>query len=52
MTAHEEIKQETTLNILKGFVQNGVSVELISKIFEIPIQKIEEMISKLKNSNN
>jgi predicted transposase/invertase (TIGR01784 family) len=56
MTAYEEIKQETTLNILKGLVQNGViqngvSMDLIAKSFGLSIQKMEEMITKLKNSN-
>ena len=56
MTAYEEIKLEerenTTLNILKGLVQNGVSLDLISKSFGLSIQKIEEMIVKLKSSDN
>jgi predicted transposase/invertase (TIGR01784 family) len=52
MTAYEEIKQETTLNILKGLVQNGVSLDLIAKSFGLSIQKIEEMVTKIKSSNN
>ncbi len=52
MTAYEEIKQETTLNILKGLIQNGVSLELIAKSFGLSIQNIEEMVAKIKSSNN
>jgi hypothetical protein len=51
MTAYEEIKQETTLNILKGLIQNGASLDLISKSFGLSIQKIEEMVTKMKNLN-
>lgn len=52
MTAYEEIKQETTLNILRGLIQNGASMELISKSFGLSIKKIEEMVKMLKNSEN
>jgi predicted transposase/invertase (TIGR01784 family) len=52
MTAYEEIKQETTLNNIRNLIQNGASMELISKSFGLSVQKIEEMVSKLKNSNN
>ena len=55
MTAYEEIKLEerenNTFNILRNSIQNGVSAELVSKLLGIPVQKIEEMIGKLKNSN-
>lgn len=52
MTAYEEIKQETTLSILKGLVQNGASLDLIAKSFGLSIPKIEIMIQKTKESNN
>lgn len=52
MTAYEEIRLEERENILRNSIQNGLSVELISKILGMPIQKIEQMINKLKNSNN
>jgi predicted transposase/invertase (TIGR01784 family) len=55
MTAYEEItleeRERTTLNILRNSIQNGLSLDLISKIFGMPVQKIEEMINKLKSSN-
>jgi hypothetical protein len=51
MTATEQLREETTLNHIRGLIQNGVSMELISKSFGLSIQKIEEMITKLKNSN-
>jgi predicted transposase/invertase (TIGR01784 family) len=52
MTAYEEITELTTINLIKTSIQNGASVELLSKLFGIPVQKIEEMINKLTNSNN
>jgi hypothetical protein len=56
MTAYEEIKLEerenTTLNNIRNLIQNGASLELISKSFGLSIQKIEDIIIKMKNSNN
>jgi hypothetical protein len=61
MTATEQLRLEerenTNLNVLKGLIQNGliqnsVSMDLIAKSFGLSIQKMEEMITKLKNSNN
>ena len=56
MTAYEEIRLEerenNTLNVLRNSIQNGISVELVSKLLGISVQKIEEMINKLKTSNN
>lgn len=52
MTAYEEIKQETTLNILKGLIQNGASLDLIAKSFGLSIPKVEDMIKKIKNTEN
>ena len=61
MTATERLKLEerenTTLNNIKGLIQNGiiqngVSMDLIAKSFGLSIQKLEEMINKLKNPNS
>ena len=61
MTATERLKLEerenTTLNNIKGLIQNGiiqhgVSMDLIAKSFGLSIQKLEEMIAKMKGSNN
>ena len=56
MSAYEEIRLEerenTTLNNIKGLLQNGVSMDLIAKSFGLSIQKLEEMIAKMKGSNN
>jgi hypothetical protein len=61
MTAYEEIRLEerenTNLNILKGLIQNGViqngvPMDLIAKSFGLSIQKMDEMITKLKGLNS
>jgi predicted transposase/invertase (TIGR01784 family) len=52
MTAYEEIRQDTTLNNIRTLILNGASMELISKSFGLSIQKIEEIIQKMKSSND
>ena len=56
MTATEQLKLEerenTTYNIMKNLIQNGASMELISKSFGLSIQKIEDIIKKMKSSSN
>lgn len=60
MTAAEEIRTEeraktmefATFNHVRGLIQNGASIELISKSFGLSIQKVEEIIQKIKASYN
>ncbi|PWK27370.1 putative transposase/invertase (TIGR01784 family) [Arcicella aurantiaca] len=56
MTIAEEITLEatekTTLNHIKGLIKNGFSAEIIAKSFELPLQKVEEIIQKIKNSSH
>lgn len=60
MTAAEEIRTEeraktmefATFNHIRGLIQNGASIELISKSFGLPVQKVEEIIQKIKASYN
>jgi predicted transposase/invertase (TIGR01784 family) len=56
MTATEQLKLEerenTTLNNIRNLIQNGASMELISKSFGLSFQKIEDIIQKMKNSSN
>ena len=52
MTIADQIREETTFNYVKGLVQNGASVEFISKSFGLSVQKIEEIIQKIKASYN
>jgi predicted transposase/invertase (TIGR01784 family) len=52
MTIADRIREEERTNIIKGLTQNGVSIELISKSLGLSIQKIEEIIQKIKFSLN
>ncbi|MEA5461080.1 Rpn family recombination-promoting nuclease/putative transposase [Arcicella sp. LKC2W] len=52
MTATEQLKEETISNVIRNLIQNGASMELISKSFGLSFQKIEEIIQKMKNSSN
>ena len=52
MTATEQLTEETmefaNFNHIKGLIQNGISPEIIAKSFGLPIQKIENIITKIK----
>jgi hypothetical protein len=52
MTAVEEITENLTFNYVKGLIQNGATVEFISKPFGLSIKKIEEIVQKIKTSSN
>ena len=52
MTIADQIREEERINIIRGLIQNGVSNELISKYIGLSIQKIEDMIKKIKGSSN
>jgi predicted transposase/invertase (TIGR01784 family) len=56
MTIADQIREETventTFNYVKGLIQNGASVEFISKSFGLSVQKIEEIIQKIKSPYN
>ncbi|MEY4538312.1 MAG: hypothetical protein RLZZ306_69 [Bacteroidota bacterium] len=52
MTIADQIREQATLNYVKGFIQNGATVEFISKSFGLSVQKIEEIIQKIKTLYN
>jgi hypothetical protein len=56
MTIADQIREETVentiFNYVKGLIQNGASVEFISNSFGLSVQKIEEIIQKIKSSYN
>jgi Putative transposase, YhgA-like len=56
MTPADEIRQETMetfyFNTIKGLIKNGASIEFIAKSFEISVQKVEEVVNKIKASYN
>ena len=48
MTATERLREEITFDQIKSLIQNGASMELISKSFGLSFQKIEETIKEMK----
>jgi hypothetical protein len=56
MTSADEIRLEereaSAFEWIKGLIQNGASIEFIAKSFGFPIQKVEEIVSKIKASYN
>jgi len=56
MTIAEEIKIEErenlTINYVKGLFEKGLQAEFIADAFKLPIQKVEEIIQKIKSSSN
>ena len=58
MTIADEIRAEerenitfNSINSIKGLLENGVSIELISKSFGLSIQELEKIIQKIENSS-
>jgi predicted transposase YdaD len=41
MTIADRIREEERTNLIKGLLQNGVSIELISKYLGLSIQKLK-----------
>ena len=52
MTAVEEIEENLTFTYVKGLIQNGATVEFISKSFGLSVKKVEEIIQKIKSASN
>jgi hypothetical protein len=56
MTIADEIRlnafESITFEHIKGLTENGLSPEIIAKSFEMPLEKVEEIISKIKASYN
>jgi hypothetical protein len=52
MTATERLREQITFDSIKKLIQNGASMELISKSFGLSFQKIEEIVKSADNSQN
>ena len=56
MTSADQIRLEereaSAFKWIKGLIQNGASIEFIAKSFGFPIQKVEEIVSKIKATYN
>lgn len=47
-----KLEKKNTFEHIKELTENGPSYQLIAKSFEMPIEKVEEIISKIKASYN
>lgn len=52
ITIEEEIKIETTFEHIKGLFENDINPNIIAKSFKLSTQKVEEIIQKIKSSEN
>lgn len=52
MTIAEEVKINTTISHIKGLLRKGFDAAFIADTFELPIQYVEEIIQKIKESSN
>ena len=52
MTIADEIREEVAIKYIKGLLQNGITPEIIAKSFGLSVQKVEEIIKKLKSTSN
>ena len=40
-----------TFNYVKGLVEEGFNADTIAKAFKIPVKKVQDIIQKIKDSN-
>ena len=55
MTIADRIREETmefaTFQYVKGMLEKGFDAEFISDAFKIPVKKVQDIIQKIKESN-
>ena len=44
--------ERTTFNHVKGLWEDGQKADYIANVFKLPLQKVEEIIQKIKTSYN
>jgi hypothetical protein len=56
MTVDQRIRMEatelTTFNHIKGMLEEGFNADIISKVFKLPVKKVQDIIQKIKDSNS
>jgi hypothetical protein len=52
MTAAEHLRLEVQIEFIKGLLRKGFQTDFIADTFSLPIQKVEEIIQKIKASEN
>jgi predicted transposase/invertase (TIGR01784 family) len=51
MTIADEIREETTLNVIKNLLKKGYDASFIAEITEISIKKVREIIERIKETS-
>ena len=55
MTVDQQIRMETIENVTfqhtKGLLEEGLNADVITKAFKIPMKKVQDIIQKIKESN-
>jgi hypothetical protein len=51
MTIADRIREETTLQHIKGLIEEGLNANTISKAFKIPIKQVKDIINKIKEDS-
>ena len=51
MTIAEHIREETTFNVIKNLLKKGYDASFIAEITEISMKKVQDIIQKIKESN-
>ena len=52
MTATEQLREETTLNVIKNLIKKGVDAIFIADVVNLPLKKVEVIIKSIKNPSN
>jgi hypothetical protein len=51
MTIADQIREDTTFHYVKCLWEAGQKADYIAKVFKLPLQKVEEIIQKIKVSS-
>ena len=52
MTIADHIRAEVTFQHIRGLIENGLAAKTIAKVFKLPLEKVQDIIQKIKDSSN
>ena len=52
MTATEQLREETILNVVQNLIRKGFDTIFIADVVNLPLKKVEGLIKRIKNSSN
>ena len=52
MTATEQLREETILNVVQNLIRKGFDTIFIADVVNLPLKKVEDLIKRIKNSSN